>query len=312
MRHLFVINPAAGKRDRTAALLGQIEAAFSGREERPVIVLTRKPGHAEEIARRAAGDGIPTVLYVCGGDGTLNEAVGPLVGQPQMVLAPIPIGTGNDFVRSLGWKGNSLPSLSSLQKGSVESIDLLRAADRVALNVVSFGLDAAVAWGAADFKRLPLVGGEGAYLLSAVRCLMGPLYGRCRLVADGIPCEEGEYLFVVAANGRYYGGGFCAAPFAELSDGLIDLLFVPAVPRWRLAAMIGAYRRGEHLRRYPFVHLHRCRSVQIFSDHPLDLNLDGEKVPTVNPTVEILPGALRLLIPEACCLPASRIKSRTM
>lgn len=295
MRRLFVINPAAGRRDATAMLLGRIGAAFPG-QERPVVLLTRGPGHAGEIARRAVGEGIPTILYVCGGDGTLSEAAGPLAGQSRVILAPVPTGTGNDFARSLGL-GEGLPDPDALRGGRTVEIDLLRAGGRIALNVVSCGLDAAVAQGAAAFKRLPLVSGERAYLLSAARCLLGPLGGRCRLLADGIPCEEGDYLFIVAANGRYYGGGFCAAPFARLSDGLIDLLFVPAIPRLRLPGMIGAYRRGEHLRRYPFVHLRRCRTVQILTGGPVGLNLDGEIFPAADPTVEILPGALRVLLP---------------
>ena len=64
--------------------------------------------------------------------------------------------------------------------------------------------------------------------------------------------------------------------------------------------MIGSYRRGEHLDRYPFLRLRRCRTVQILSDDPVGLNLDGEVFRVRDPLIEVLPRAARLLLPEGC------------
>lgn len=303
MRHLFIINPVAGKYNRTAALTEQIRAVFSARGEDVQIEITAGPGHAEALAWRAAGEKISTVLYVCGGDGTLGEAAQALPGNPQLILAPVPVGTGNDFVRSFGRDARErFLDLKSLAEGHIETIDLLRAGGRISLNIVSAGLDASIAQKVHRFKRLPVISGAVAYQLAAACCLMTSLHHHYRLLPDGIPGGEGDYIFVIAANGRYYGGGFCAAPLSNLQDGLIDLISVPAMSRLRLLPMIGAYRRGEHLDRYPFIRLRRCRSVQILAQEPVGLNLDGEVFPAINPVIEVLPGAARLLLPQGCSL----------
>ena len=299
MRHLFLINPAAGKYNRTAMLTEQIRAVFSARGEPFEIEITARPGHAETLARRAAEDGIPTVLYVCGGDGTLGEAAQALPGHPQLALAPVPTGTGNDFIRSFGEKAQKrFCDLAALAAGHIEEIDLLRAAGRISLNIVSCGLDASIAQGVAGLKRIPAVSGAMAYQLSAALCLMTSLHHRYRFLIDGEPGGSGDYIFAIAANGRYYGGGFYAAPLSDLQDGLIDFMSVPVMSRLRLLPMIGSYRRGEHLDRYPFLRLRRCRTVQILSDDPVGLNLDGEVFRVRDPLIEVLPRAARLLLPE--------------
>ena len=109
-------------------LTEQIRAVFSVRGEPFEIEITARPGHAEALARRAAEDGIPTVLYVCGGDGTLGEAAQALPGHPQLALAPVPTGTGNDFIRSFGGEAQKrFCDLAALAAGHIEEIDLLRA-----------------------------------------------------------------------------------------------------------------------------------------------------------------------------------------
>lgn len=299
MRHVFILNPKAGKTDCTPSLTEEIQTLFSGRSEDYEIVVTQYPGHAEQIARCCAADGVETTLYACGGDGTLGEVAQALPGNPQLILAPVPAGTGNDFVRGLeGLPGAKTPfSLSSLMGGQVVPLDLLLAGGRVSLNIASVGLDAAIAQNMGRFKRLPLIKGETAYMLSLLYCFFTSVRYRYRFEIDGMPQPEGDILFAVAANGRYYGGGFMAAPLADWQDGLIDFISIPAMSRLRLLPMIGSYRRGEHLQKFDFVRFVRCRQVRILSDKPVALNRDGEITPAQNPVIEILPASARLLVP---------------
>lgn len=300
MRHVFILNPKAGKTDSTPALQAEIQMLFSGQSEDYEIIVTQYPGHAEQIARRYAADGIETTLYACGGDGTIGEVAQALPGNPQLILAPVPAGTGNDFVRSL----ESLPgvktgvSLSSLIGGQVVPLDLLMAGDRVSLNIASVGLDATIAQNMARFKHFPLIKGEAAYILSLIYCFFTSMRYRYRFEIDGVPQPEGDYIFAIAANGRYYGGGFKAAPLADWQDGLIDFISIPAMPRFRLLPMIASYKRGEHLKKYGFIQFVRCKQIRIFSDKPVALNRDGEISLAQNFAIKILPAAARLLIPE--------------
>ena len=298
-RHLFIINPAAGKSDQSALLAEEIRSVFAPRGLEYSIELTKGAGHACEFARAAASLGEETIVYACGGDGTLGEAAQGLAGSKSCALAPVPVGSGNDFVRFFGENAaKKFRSIKELSVGDVRTIDLLRVDGRVCLNIASAGFDAAVCSLMPRYKRLPFVGGPGAYLLSLAHGFFTSVKNRYAFEIDGRFLPPGEYLFAVAANGRFYGGGFCAAPLAELSDGQIDLVLIPSVPRMQMLGMIDCYRRGKHLDTYDFIHFERCRRVRILADEPVLMNLDGEILRLCSPTVSVEPGALRLVIPR--------------
>ncbi len=191
--------------------------------------------------------------------------------------------------------------------GEIKEIDLLLARDnggkeRVSLNIISAGFDAAVAKGQEKFKKLPFVNGSMAYKLSLVRCLFSNLENYFTVLADGNRfgrSGNGPYLFTIAANGRYYGGGFKASPYSDLCDGMLDLIRIDTVSRIRFVQLVGKFRKGEYIEDYQdIVTYTKCRKMQIVSENCVDLNLDGEIYPMRNPVVEIIPNALKLLLPR--------------
>ena len=119
---------------------------------------------------------------------------------------------------------------------------------------------------------------------------------------DGKTVPAADYVFAIAANGRFYGGGFHAAPLADIQDGLIDFICIPARPRIRLLPMISRYQKGEHLERYDFIKLIRCKKIKYISDAPVELNCDGEVADSVNPVVEVIPNGMKLLVPKGCAI----------
>lgn len=302
MRHILILNPAAGKKDSTKQLLCEAEEAFGKRNIEYKVEFTRYSGHAAEIAEKYRG-GEETVLYACGGDGTLCETAQALYGADNLILAPVAVGTGNDFVRSLAKDSKASFTLTELvENGEVVTADMLLAGGRVSLNIVSVGLDASVTKNVSRFKRLPFVGGAAAYKLSTLYCFFKKVKYRMALEIDGEMQESSDYVFVIAANGRFYGGGFKAAPLADIQDGLIDLIAVPAKARLALLPMIKHYRRGEHLEMYDFVKFVRCRRIRYISDEPVELNCDGEVTAAVDPVVEVIPAGMRLLVPQKCAM----------
>ena len=217
-----------------------------------------------------------------------------------MAVGCVPIGSGNDFIRTF----ENIPSeafldLSRQAVGDIRKIDLLQVEDRVSVNILSAGYDAAVCDNLERFKRLPLVNGSAAYNMSVVYCLARYMKNRYTLYADGeeVADEKRDYLFAIAANGRYYGGGFKAAPTAEPDDGYIDFIRIPTVSRLQLAKLVGIFRRGEHIEKLPFCKLMRCRTLKITADKPVDVNLDGEIVKMRDPEIKILPKALNFIVP---------------
>ena len=103
MEQVFFINPVAGKRDASAELVPQIQAAARQLQlPQPQIVVTQYAGQAREAAHRYAASGTPVALYACGGDGTLNELVQGAAGSANVAVGCVPCGSGNDYVRNFG------------------------------------------------------------------------------------------------------------------------------------------------------------------------------------------------------------------
>ncbi|HRM79542.1 MAG TPA: acylglycerol kinase family protein, partial [Gemmiger qucibialis] len=108
MEQVFFINPVAGKRDASAELVPQIQAAARQLQlPQPQIVVTQYAGQAREAAHRYAASGTPVALYACGGDGTLNELVQGAAGSANVAVGCVPCGSGNDYVRNFGAAGQA-------------------------------------------------------------------------------------------------------------------------------------------------------------------------------------------------------------
>ena len=238
MQHVFIINPVAGVRDQTASLIHNIEAAEQIPENCRIIETTKYRGHAQKLALRYAENG-PVTLYACGGDGTIGEVVTGAANGKNCRIAVVPIGTGNDFVKCFGTENTSkFLDIAALAAGSEITVDALEAQNRRSINIVSVGFDAAVTKGIARFKRLPLVSGEMAYLLSTGVNFFSKVKTRCAFEVDGLAIPSADYIFAIAANGRWYGGGFNASPYSDITDGKIDFIRVPAVSRFKMLLMI--------------------------------------------------------------------------
>lgn len=277
MKHLFLINPHAGKTDRSREMTQRISSAMAGRDEPWEAALTRGPGHATRLVREAAAAGEPLRVYACGGDGTLSEAAAGAAGQAHVALTHCPIGSGNDFLRMFGPGAERFLDLPALIRGPQAPVDLIACNGRLAVNVCSVGFDARIGLGAADFKKLPLVSGSMAYRLSALRTIVQGIHRPCRVWVDGERLPGGEFTLLCACNGRYYGGGFNPCPAAAPDDGLLDFLIIPAVSRLTVARLIRKYARGE-AGEIPGVVLRRGREMKVACDRLSPVNLDGERL----------------------------------
>ena len=99
MKHIFIVNPAAGKSDRTAEYREMIDAAFAPRGLSYELLVSGAPGECRTLARQAAQSGEEVRLYACGGDGTLNEVINGVVGYDNAAVTHFPGGSGNDTIK---------------------------------------------------------------------------------------------------------------------------------------------------------------------------------------------------------------------
>ena len=143
MEQVFFINPVAGKRDASAELVPQIQAAARQLQlPQPQIVVTQYAGQAREAAHRYAASGTPAALYACGGDGTLNELVQGAAGSANVAVGCVPCGSGNDYVRNFGAAGQApfLDFAAQLQAQPCR-VDLLQTSLGIGIDICAAGLD---------------------------------------------------------------------------------------------------------------------------------------------------------------------------
>lgn len=277
MRHLFIMNPHAGKYDRSQEMLEKVRTIMAGRRAEWSAARTEGPGHAIRLVEEAARQGDPLRVYACGGDGTLNEVVNGAAGLEHVAVTHCPMGSGNDFLRIFGQDAGRFWHLDQLLDGPQAPMDLINCNGRYSLNVCSVGFDARIGFGAADFKKLPLVSGSTAYQLSALRTIIRGIHLPYQVEIDGEAMPGDRFTLLCACNGRYYGGGFNPSPTAMPDDGILDFIVIPAVSRFTVLALIKKFARGE-IGEIPQAILRRGREMKVTCDRLTQVNVDGELV----------------------------------
>ncbi|HEY6707662.1 MAG TPA: diacylglycerol kinase family protein [Actinomycetota bacterium] len=257
-----------------------------GRFGRVPVYPAADPGDAETLAAELAPE--VDVLVVFGGDGTVHEVANGLpLGGDGLVVALLPAGTGNDLARAIGMPPDPVAAATELDGARPRALDLLDCGPRRAANGINAGFAAA----ATDVlsRRVKKALGPAAYVAGGIRAGINPPTWPARVEVEG-RVVEGEALAVVVGNGGSFGGGRWLLPDADVGDGLLDVLVVPAsVSKARLARHLAMDRRlpGD---------LPRLRgpSATVVTDMPC--RLDGEPAPTPG-SVTVLPAAWRVLAP---------------
>lgn len=297
MKHVFIVNPKAGKKQMATKIIPQIESYFKEHPELPYeIYVTKEKRDGLNYVKTLAEKGEPVRFYACGGDGTLFEVINGAYLYQNAEVACIPLGSGNDFARVLG-KKEALIDIGAQVDGTPRKLDLIRCGDQVAISQCSMGLDAEVCAKQAYFKKFPLVNGEFAYTLSSVYCLFRRINSHFRIVVDGKEVCDCPMLFALCGNSRWYGGGYKGAPKAIPHDGLLDFILVrKTCGRLKLLGILPKYKKGQHLDMEMTTFL-RGKKMQVFSDSPRAVNVDGECQYVLESTFEILEGAVNFVIP---------------
>ena len=272
MKHIFIINPAAGKSDKTAEYTAQIEAACGGLDYE--IAISRCPGDCTRIAREAAQTGEEVRLYACGGDGTLNEVVAGAAGYENAAVTVFVGGSGNDFVKIFSDR-DAFRDLERLLDAETATFDLIDCNGDSAINICCVGLDSRVGAQMARFKRLPFVSGSMAYILSTVVNLFKGISEHYIVEVDGERIDS-EMTFVCVANARYYGGGFYAVPDAQPDDGKLDILLVKKLHIWQIPNALAKYKAGKYRQLGAIARHIRTDRITIRCDRESPVNLDGE------------------------------------
>ena len=274
MKHLFIINPAAGSRDRTHSYREKIESVCGQRGLDYRIEISAAPGNCTELTREAAASGEEYRIYACGGDGTLNEVAAGAAGHPNVAISVFSGGSGNDFTKLFS-EPRAFFDLERLMDVEEATFDMIRCNQDLALNICSVGLDARIGTDVANYKRLPLLSGFRAYALSTLVNVFKAISEHYVVEVGGETVDD-EHTFVCVCNGRFYGGGFNPVPEADPSDGLLDVLLVKKVTLPQIPFIIGKYKDGRYRELPHLVRHFRTDHLRIRCDKPTPVNLDGE------------------------------------
>ncbi len=285
MRHLFIINPAAGKKETTRQLEAQIAALPFPHQ----VVYTKGEGDAQRITEEAVGGPEPIRIYACGGDGTLNEVVNGAAGHSHAAITNVPKGTGNDFLKIFGPDYRSLfYDLEALAAGPQAVFDLMDCNGKLGIDVVCAGVDARIAAGVHRYKRWYFVSGMGAYVLSLLEHVLFKGISRPMTVQMGdLDWKNRQTAIVCVCNGRYYGGGFMPVAEAMPDDGVLDMLVVKQVGLFTFARLVGKYAKGLY-KNYPeLIWEYHGQAITYSSPHEIVTVVDGEVMKGTSFTVRL-------------------------
>lgn len=229
MRKVHIFNPAAGKQ-RTIPYI-EYEETYT----------TKCSGDAEVYAYNTClSENVHFIVH--GGDGTISEVANGIIkanAGNRTLLSVVPEGTGNDFIKTFE------------QNSEIKYVDAIKFNDRYCINSLNTGLDLVVVECSNKYKKLPFVSGSFAYLLGVLDILFKKKSEKWNIsiITDDNKSEvfyNQEFSLALFANGKFYGGGFNAAPMASANDGLIDMILIKKVSTLTLLKLLLSYRAGNH------------------------------------------------------------------
>jgi diacylglycerol kinase (ATP) len=294
-RITFLRNPTSGRgsgrRDwpRVESLIQTYRSYWD------VSIVKTQPGSIACQVQEALDHGAERVV-ACGGDGTIMQVASLMAGK-DVPLAFLPLGTGNDLCRTLGFAGNLPLAVKTAFEGEARRIDMGRwrcqGCEGAFVNVAGTGFDAVVAERINQGYRY--MRGTSAYLAAVLSQIVSYRPAQCRIHIDGTTIDTTVMLCAVA-NAKTYGGGMQIAPQAELSDGLLDVVIVEGVGVTEFLRAFPRVFKGTHLS-HPKIKVLRGSSVSIESDQPLPVLADGENIGQTPVHFHVEPSVLTILTP---------------
>jgi YegS/Rv2252/BmrU family lipid kinase len=303
VRTLVVVNPRSrggATRRRFASLEPRLRDCLGSFE----VEWTRAPRDAERIAREGVRAGIERIV-IAGGDGTTSEVVSGLLGAElgdYAEVAPLPLGTGGDLMRTLEVPRQLDRALEGIAAGGSRKVDAGRISFRDRdggertthfLNVTSFGVSGLIT--ELVNRTTKAFGGRVSFLAGTLRGLARYRPEEVRIRVQGELVHEGPLVLGTAANGRFFGGGMQVAPRAEPADGLFDVVVIPGFSKARLLRELPRIYRGTHLE-VPEVSFHRGQCIEAeAAPGRVWVEIDGEPLGTLPARIEVLPAAISVL-----------------
>jgi len=302
-RSLLIVNPVAAG-GKTGSVWPDVEKELRSLGLAFDYHFTEGPNHATVLAREAVDRGYQTVVAV-GGDGTINEVVNGLMppggDRAGAVLGVVITGRGSDLARTIGIPSDYREACARLAGERTMTVDLGlvtfyhegQEQQRYFVNVGGGGFDGEVAHRA---NRAPnFMGGTIPYLTSLVSTLFAYRNKAIELILDDQEPIRKVVNSVVVANCQFFGGGMRVAPDADPNDGFFDVIVIGDIDKIEYLMTVPKVYDGTHIT-HPQVDTYRARRVEVCSEQPLLLQVEGEVCGQSPITFEIIPSALQIRV----------------
>lgn len=282
MREITVINPAAGS--------GNAPKGRSG-------YMTTGVGDCRRFVRSECEKDPDVHFDICGGDGTLNEAISGIIDAgacDRASFTAIPCGSGNDTVKTA----------DLYRDREVVPLDAITINGGYAINMINIGFDCNVVSSAEHFKKKWKIAGKLSYLLGVMKEFFGHFGEPFTVRAE---CEDGsvfeqseEAMLCAVCNGQWCGGSFHNSPLSDMTDGVLEMLLVRKMSRFSFLRMIGKYKKGTLVDRESGAIIPEMRKYVVLKKiRKLTLTgcrrvcSDGEIYADSKAEIGVLPGAVR-------------------
>ncbi len=293
MKTVVILNPSAGSADKPEELLEKLK-----RLDPADIHVSSNQGDARKLAAAAVESGVELIV-AAGGDGTLNEVINGIGETASAVrVGLVPLGTGNDFARSIHLPVTVEDCVEVIRAGRVKAIDFVRVRSdevRYFVNVSAGGFS-----GVVDEKltsEIKQTWGPLAYLRCAAAALPELKAYESQIALDDQPAERFSLYNLVIGNGRFVAGGIPITPEAVLDDGLLDIILIPEKPKGELAVLVAQIMMGKHLESDTLIY-RRASKVAVNSQPGMWFNVDGELVGNEPAIFEVIPRGLQFIVGE--------------
>lgn len=299
-KYWFIYNPFANK-GKASKKVQWLSDGLKKYGCDTVIQVTTERNEATHFSSLAKNN--VEIIVACGGDGTLNEVIQPLVGS-KTVLGCLPLGSANDFIKNISSNQEPAFHLSKLFKSKSIKVDLGKvtysngqgASSRYFINSFGLGFSGRVA---KEAQQLTWAKGDLSYVVGVFKVASDyePQKLKCKIYTpEGIIDFEDEVYMLSVGNGKVEAGKFNIAPNAKINDGLLDLCILKKISKSDLPKWIGKYMKGTHIQEQGVIYT-QITKLEIDLPKSDVLHLDGEIIDQVHDklTIEVCPSSLNVL-----------------